>query len=166
MQARLLPGFCFMIASVSRCQEHCAWVTVRDHSWSSRSNGLGQPSVHLAVPWAVGGSSRSVASGVPSVRPAAPSSSRPAQIILQCRICVAPGSSRNAELLPPLDHLAVPNLGCPVPDAALRSLRGERKQKNGSDCNFFAIADCSASPDRGLHRKSAGNRLFSSLFPL
>lgn len=46
------------------------------------------------------------------------------RIIPQRRICIAPGSPRNAKLLPPLDHPAVPIPGRPVPDTAPKSLRG------------------------------------------
>lgn len=53
---------------------------------------------------------------------------------------------RNAKFDPHSNPLAAPNLGSPRPDTAPKPLRGDRKQKIGSNCNFFAISDCYGLP--------------------
>lgn len=41
-----------------------------------------------------------------------------------------------------------------------------KKQKIGLDCNFFAIRDCARFQNTDRQRKTAGNQLRDSLFPL
>lgn len=57
---------------------------------------------------------------------------------------------RNAKFDPHSNPLAAPNLGSPPrPDTAPKPLRGDRKQKIGSNCNFLRLAIVMGSPDRG-----------------
>lgn len=44
--------------------------------------------------------------------------------------------------------------------------RPPQRQKTGLDCNFFAIRDCARFKNTDLQRKTAGNQLRDSLFPL
>ena len=44
--------------------------------------------------------------------------------------------------------------------ASLKPAPGTQKQKIGSNCNFFAIADCRGAPNRGSRSKNAANRPF------
>lgn len=53
---------------------------------------------------------------------------------------------RNAKFDPHSNPLAAPNLGSSRPDTVPKPLRGDRKQKIGSNCNFFAISDCYGLP--------------------
>ena len=61
---------------------------------------------------------------------------------------------------PPWRHL----LSCAAIDAACaapalpRARSESQKQNNGPNCNFFAIRDCCAAPDRGLRPENAGNQ--------
>lgn len=71
---------------------------------------------------------------------------------------------RNAKFDPHSNPLAAPNLGSPAPTPP-RSHCGETENKKSARiATFLRLAIVMGSSDRGSRCKSAGNRLFSSVF--
>lgn len=115
------------------------------------------------------------------------------RIIPQRRTWVAPRSSRRSELGSRSDHrritsryhaqtvvdlfrsakfdphsnpLAAPNLGSPAPTPPRSHCEETENKKSARIATFLRLAIVMGSSDRGSRCKSAGNRLFSSVFPL
>lgn len=115
------------------------------------------------------------------------------RIIPQRRTWIAPRSSRRFELVSRPDHhritsryhaqtvvdlfrnakfdlhsnpLAAPNLGSPAPTPPRSHCEETKNKKSARIATFLRLAIVMGSSDRGSRCKSAGKRLFSSVFPL
>ena len=129
---------------VSWCPCHFTQFTAPDRSGPSRRNGLVWLSDHPVAPRTTVGSSRSAEPG-----------SRPGHLADSnlYRVRTIVGSPCGTMPKPSSIYSATPNLTrtrtllrrltwVPRPDTTPKPLRGDRKQKIGSNCNFFAISDC------------------------
>lgn len=73
---------------------------------------------------------------------------------------------RNAKFDPHSNPLAAPNLGSPAPTSPRSHCEETENKKSARIATFLRLAIVMGSSDRGSRCKSAGNRLFSSVFPL
>ena len=73
---------------------------------------------------------------------------------------------RNAKFDPHSNPLAAPNLGSPAPTPPRSHCEETENKKSARIATFLRLAIDMGSSDRGSRCKSAGNRLFSSVFPL
>lgn len=73
---------------------------------------------------------------------------------------------RNAKFDPHSNPLAAPNLGSPAPTPPRSHCEETENKKSARIATFLRLAIVMGSSDRGSRCKSAGNRLFSSVFPL
>lgn len=140
MQAGLFPGFLFhgYVRAISPSSprqtglDHLVETDLCSHNVIPRR--LGQPPDYPAAPNL----------GLRPDHPADPNLDRVRTIV---------GSPRGTMPKPSSIYSATPNLTrtrtllrrltwVPRPDTAPKPLRGDRKQKIGSNCNFFAISDC------------------------
>lgn len=140
-----------------------------DRFGSSRRNGLVQPSDHPVAPRAAAGLSRSAEPGV------APRSSRRSEpgsrpdhrwITSRYHAQTVVDLFRNAKFDPHSNPLAAPNLGSPAPTSPRSHCEETENKKSARIATFLRLAIVMGSSDRGSRCKSAGNRLFSSVFPL
>lgn len=73
---------------------------------------------------------------------------------------------RNAKFDPHSNPLAAPNLGSPAPTSPRSHCEETENKKSARIATFLRLAIVMGSSDRGSRCKSAGKRLFSSVFPL
>lgn len=73
---------------------------------------------------------------------------------------------RNAKFDLHSNLLAAPNLGSPAPTPPRSHCEETKNKKSARIATFLRLAIVMGSSDRGSRCKSAGNRLFSSVFPL
>lgn len=135
---------------------HFTQFTAPDRSGPSRRNGLVWLS-GTAAPRTTVGSSRSAEPG-----------SRPDhhRITLRYHAQTVVGLFRNAKFDPHSNPLAAPNLGSPAPTPPRSHCEEAENKKSARIATFLRLAIVMGSSDRGSRCKSAGNRLFSSVFPL
>ena len=128
-----------------------------DRSGSSRRNGLVQPSDHPVAPRTTVGSSRSAEPG-----------SRPDhhRITSRYHAQTVVDLFRNAKFDLHSNPLAAPNLGSPAPTPPRSRCEETKNKKSARIATFLRLAIVMGSSDRGSRCKSAGKRLFSSVFPL
>lgn len=73
---------------------------------------------------------------------------------------------RNAKFDPRSNPLAASNLGSPAPTPPRSHCEETKNKKSARIATFLRLAIVMGSSDRGSRCKSAGERLFSSVFPL
>lgn len=73
---------------------------------------------------------------------------------------------RNAKFDPHSNPLAAPNLGSPAPTPPRSHCEETKNKKSARIASFLRLAIDMGFSDRGSRCKSAGNRLFSSVFLL
>ena len=150
------PGFPRLFVSWLRpC--HFTQFTAPDWSGSSRKNGLVQPSDHPVAPRTTVGSSRRSELG---------SRSDHRRITSRYHAQTVVDLFRSAKFDQHSNPLAAPNLGSPAPAPPRSHCEETKNKKSARIATFLRLAIVMGSSDRGSRCKSAGNRLFSSVFPL
>lgn len=164
MQARLLPGFLFhgYVRAISPSSPR---QTGLDHlvetdlcSYRTIPWRLGPPSDHpQRRTWIAPRSSRRYEPG-----------SRPdhRRITLRHHAQTVVDLFRNAKFDPHSNPLAAPNLGSPAPTPPRSHCEETKNKKSARIATFLRLAIDMGFSDRGSRCKSAGNRLFSSVFLL
>lgn len=159
------PAFCFMVTSVPFHPVHRTrpvWIISQKRTCVA----------YRSIPWRLGPPSDHPRSAEPGVAPRSSCRSEPGsrpdhhRITSRYHAQTVVDLFRNAKFDPHSNPLAAPNLGSPAPTPPRSHCEETENKKSARIATFLRLAIVMGSSDRGSRCKSAGNRLFSSVFPL
>lgn len=158
------PAFCFMVTSVPFHPVHRArplWIISQKRTCVAIRSFRGASGSRRIIPqrrtWVTPRSSRRSEPG-----------SRPdhRRITSRYHAQTVVDLFRNAKFDSHSNPLAAPNLGSPAPTPPRSHCEETKNKKSARIATFLRLAIVMGFSDRGSRCKSAGNRLFSSVFPL
>ena len=158
------PAFCFMVTSVPFHPVHRArpvWIISQKRTCVAIGPSRGA-SDHRRI---ISQIRTWIASGPSSDHLAVPCPNR-RRITSRYHAQTVVDLFRNAKFDPHSNPLVAPNLGSPAPTPPRSHCEETKNKKSARIATFLRLAIVMDSSDRGTRCKSAGNRLFSSVFLL